>query len=250
MNAPRVVDGLAFVGECLFGATQSYEELLHGLDDSGIDAAVVSAARPVDYHLGPANDAVAALQNRDAVRVIGVGRIDANRPDAGEETRRCLEGLGLQGVFLHPREEVFPINDPRVDVILEVCASRGATVIVAAGHPWVSEAMQIAELAARHPTVPIAMTNGGQLNISGLGQNDALLALRACSNLVIQTNGVYRQDFLEGVVRDLGSERVMFSSASPHFRPDYEILRVRMATLSEADKAVVLGGTAARLFTL
>lgn len=248
MSAARVVDGLTFVGASLFGTSQSYEQLVRGLAENEVDAAVVCAARPVDYHLEPANEAVAVLQKTDPARMIGLARVDANRPDAGQQTLRCLDSLGLRGVFLHPREEVFAINDPRVNEVLDVCSARGAPVVVAAGYPWVSEALQVAELATRHPDVPVVMTNGGQLNISGLGQNDALLALRACQNIVVQTNGVYRQDFLERVVRELGPDRVMFSSMSPHFDPAYEVLRVRLATFSDEDKAVVLGGTATRLF--
>ncbi len=234
----------------MFGPGQSYDELRRRLDENAVDAAVVAAARPVDYHLGPANDEISRLQEADAVRVVGLGRVDANRADAADETQRCLETLALRGIFLHPHEEVFPVNAPRVDAVLEVCAERGAPVVVAAGYPWVSEALQIAELAARHPTVPITMTHGGQQNISGLGQMDALLALRKCQNLLVQTNGVYRQDSIEGVVREFGSGRVMFASASPHFDVGYEVLRVRLAEFSEADKAQVLGGTAGRVFCL
>lgn len=246
----RVVDGLAFVGPSLFGPTRLYDALAEDMDRAGIDAAVVIASRPPDYHLPPANDAVAALQAEHPGQVIGLARIDANRPDAGEETRRCVQALGLRGVFLHPREEVFAVNDPKVDRVLDVCAELEAAVVVAAGHPWVSEALQVAELAARYPDTRIVMTNGGQLNISGLGQLDALLALRACPNLCVQTSGVYRQDFLEGVVRDLGATRVMFAAGGPQFDPAYEILRVRLAEISDADKDMLLGGTAARVFSL
>lgn len=249
MTTP-VVDGLALVGTSLFGPAQSYDELRSRLDAASIDVAVITAARPVDYHLAPANDTIGALQDSNRAQVLGLGRIDANRPDAADETRRCLDSLGLRGIFLHPREEVFAVNAPHVDAVLDVCASHAAPVIVASGYPWVSEALQVAELAARHPVVPIAMTHGGQQNISGLGQVDALLALRSCPNIVVQTNGVYRQDFIEGVVKEFGSHRVMFSSASPHFDVAYEILRVRLAALPDADKAAVLGGTAAHFFSL
>ncbi len=250
MTRPRAVDSLAFVGTSLFGPAQSYDDLRRGLDENAIDAAVVAAARPVDYHLRPANDEIARLQEADTERVVGLGRVDANRADAADETRRCLDTLALHGILLHPREEVFPVNAPRVDAVLEVCADRGAPVVVAAGYPWVSEALQVAELATRHPTVTIAMTHGGQQNISGLGQMDAVLALRRCPNVLVQTNGVYRQDFIEGVVREFGGARVMFASASPHFDLSYEVLRVRLAEFSEGDKAQVLGGTAGRVFSL
>lgn len=243
------VDALTLVGPSLFGRSQSSTQLIERMNGAGIDASVVATARPRDYSLPPGNDAVLALQGAHGDRIAGLARVDPNQTDAAEEARRGLDG-GLRGVFLHPREEVFAINDPRVDAVLDVCAELGAPVVVAAGHPWVSEALQVAELATRHPDVPILMTNGGQLNISGLGQIDALTALSTCPNVLVATNGVYRQDFIEGVVRDFGVDRVLFASAAPQFDPSYEVLRVRLADVGEADRAALLGGTATRLFSL
>jgi predicted TIM-barrel fold metal-dependent hydrolase len=248
--ATAVVDGLAFVGRSLFGESQSGDELLTRMDATGIGRTVAVSARPPEYDLRPANDAAAALQTEHPDRIIGLGRVDANQPGAAEETRRCLVDLGLRGVFLHPREEVFAVSGPNLDPVLSTCAEFGAPVVVASGFPWVSEALQVADLASRHPEVTVVMTGGGQLNISGLGQTDALLALEQCPNLLVQTNGVYRQDFIESVTRRFGADRVMFASASPQFDQGYELLRVRLADLDEPAKASLLGGTASRVFRL
>src|SRR5206468_9717660 len=120
---------------------------------------------------------------------------------------------GAPGLFLHPWEDAFRINDPAVDAVVD-----GARpVIVATGYPFVAEALQVAELARRHPETTFVATNGGQINISGLGQEDAFLALEMCPNLFVQTSGVYREDFLEGVVDRLGGERLLFASGFPQF---------------------------------
>ena len=42
----------------------------------------------------------------------------------------------------------------------------------------------------RHPHTTFVATNGGQINICGLGQQDAELALAANPNLHLQTAGV------------------------------------------------------------
>jgi uncharacterized protein len=121
-------------------------------------------------------------------------------------------------------------------------------VILATGYPFVSEALQVAELAHRHPETTFVATNGGQINISGLGQDDAFLALEACPNLYVQTSGVYREDFLEGVVERFGAERLVYASAWPWFDPRLELLRVRWApNLGEDTRAAILGGNATRL---
>jgi predicted TIM-barrel fold metal-dependent hydrolase len=83
------------------------------------------------------------------------------------------------------------------------------------------------------------MTNGGQINISGLGQADVALALQRCNNLYIDTAGIYRQDFIEEVITTLGGRRVLFASGTPYFDQRYEIQRVLKANVSaEALKEV------------
>jgi len=207
--------------------------------------------KPRDYHLQAANDAVAEAVAGGGGRVTGLARVD---PLLGEkacaELERCLVGLGLAGLFLHPWEETFRISDRRVDAVVEVAAAREVPVVVAAGHPWLSEALQVAALARRFPNVTFIATNGLQLNISGLGQTDAELALAETENLLTQTAGVYREDFLEAVVRSFGPRRVLYASSFPLLDPRLEIRRVQWAALGKAEQAALLGGNAARVFGL
>ena len=166
------------------------------------------------------------------------------------EAERVLDVLGLGGLFLHPWEETFRINAPFVDAVVEVARERAAPVIVAAGYPWLSEGLQIGDLAGRFPEVRFVATNGGQINISGLGQTDVELAVDANSNLVLQTAGVYREDFLENVVGRFGADRLLFSSGFPYFDPRLEIRRAQWFHVSDEAKAAVLGGNAAALLGL
>ncbi|MEO3868815.1 amidohydrolase family protein [Nonomuraea sp. B12E4] len=244
------VDALAFAGPNLFGPAQTENELLSGPGAAGIDLTVAVTGRPLDYRLEAGNDGVAACAAEHPESVRGLARVDPNRPDAAAELRRCLETLRLSGLFLHPWEEVFQINDPRVGPVLRVAAESGCPVVVAAGHPWVSEPLQIADVACRHPETTFVLTNGGQFNISGLGQTDARLALERAANTVLTTTGVYRQDFIESVVGEFGAHRVMYAGGSPHFDRSYELLRVTEASLPPDDRDMLRAGTARAVFGL
>lgn len=244
-----VIDALAYLGPNLFGPTQTERQLLDRMDRAGIHTAAVTPARPHDYHLRPATAAVLAECQRHSERLLALARVDPNRNDAAHDAGDAVAN-GARGVFLHPREEVFAINDPRVDAVATVCAERNVPLFIAAGFPWVSEPLQVAELAARHPAVPMVMTNGGQLNISGLGQHDARMAMENRANLHIATNGVYRQDFLDAVATQFGASRVLFASCSPQFDPSYEVLRGWMSDLEAPQRQEILRGTAARLLGL
>jgi predicted TIM-barrel fold metal-dependent hydrolase len=244
-----IVDSLTFLGDSLFGPKATAAELLARMDELVIDHAVVCPFKPRGYHLAAANDAVADTVAAHPDRLTGFARVDPNLgEDACAELERALGELGLAGVFLHPWEETFRISSPRVDSVLETAHGLEAPVIVAAGYPWLSEGLQVGELARRFPEVTLVATNGAQINISGLGQDDAELALAANANLAIQTAGVYREDFIEGIASRLGAERVLFASAFPLMDPRLEILRVRWApNLDERQRGLILGGNAARL---
>jgi predicted TIM-barrel fold metal-dependent hydrolase len=222
--------------------TFAADGLVEALDAAGIDRAVVCPPRARGHGYDVENDRVADLARAHPGRLLGFARVDPLAPGAGAELERAL-GLGLRGLFLHPWEDAFSVTDPAVDPLIGEWP-----VIVATGYPWVSEGLQVGELARRHPQTTFVATNGAQINISGLGQRDALLALEANPNLVLQTTGVYREDFIEGVVEWFGAERVLFASGFPRFDPRLEVLRVQWApNLDEAAQAAILAGNAERL---
>lgn len=222
-----IVDSLTFAGDGLIAA----------LDEAGIERAIVCPPRARGHGYDVENAQANALAAERPDRLVAFARVDPLAPGAASHVEQA------RGIFLHPWEDAFRITDPAVDAIVD-----GLPVIVATGYPFVSEALQVAELARRHPETTFVATNGGQINISGLGQEDAFLALEACPNLFVQTSGVYREDFLEGVVERFGAERLLYASAFPQFDPRLELLRVRWAPkLGDEAQAAILGGNATRL---
>jgi predicted TIM-barrel fold metal-dependent hydrolase len=222
-----IVDSLTFAGDGLIAA----------LDEAGIERAIVCPPRARGHGYDVENARANALAAERPDRLVAFARVDPLAPGAASHVEQA------RGIFLHPWEDAFRITDPAVDAIVD-----GLPVIVATGYPFVSEALQVAELARRHPETTFVATNGGQINISGLGQEDAFLALEACPNLFVQTSGVYREDFLEGVVERFGAERLLYASGFPQFDPRLELLRVRWAPkLGDEAQAAILGGNATRL---
>jgi uncharacterized protein len=246
-----IVDSLAFLGDSIFGRSTTAEALIVGMDALGVDMTVVCPSKPRGYHFAPANDELARIVAGSAGRLSGIARVDPLQGDeACAELERAVQALGLRGLFLHPWEETFCINDARVDPVVDVARRLEVPVIIAAGYPLVSEALQVGALASRFPEVTFVATNGLQLNISGLGQVDSELALADNDNLSIQTSGVYREDFLEGVVRRFGPRRVLYASASPWLDPRLEIRRVQWAAFSESESDAILGRNAVGVFSL
>jgi len=245
-----IFDLRVFIGQSFDGTRQGVSELLATMDQLGIQKALACPFKPLSYRLDQANEELASSIRPHADRLLGAARIDPWQPEAARILVKSLDALGLRALYLNPWEEHFRADLPHLDPLLAIAEARKIPVIIASGYPWMSEPLQVAKLAERWPDVNIVMTNGGQINISGLGQADATLAMRKCSNLCIETAGVYRQDFIEGSVTEFGAQRVLFGSGAPYFDQRYEVLRVLKAKVDDRSRSAIESANALRLLGL
>lgn len=250
MTSPLLVDGLVFAGPSLFGRDGSRRRLLGALQQAGVGACVVAPNKPPDYHFGPANDGVLELASTSPQQLFPVCRVDPWQGAAAlTEVRRACRA-GARGVLLHPWEECFSITEGVAADVVAAAASQGVPVLVPGGFPWLAEALQVAALARRFPEVTVVVANGAQLNMSGLAGGDVDRALDTCPNLVVQTSGLYRQDFLEATIARVGPERVAYASCSPVFDLRLEAERARQIRFPSAEaERLVLGGNVQRWFS-
>jgi predicted TIM-barrel fold metal-dependent hydrolase len=245
-----IFDFRVFLGHSFDGTQQTVSNLLRTMDSLKIDMVLACPLKPLSYDLKQANTDLADSIKPCPDRLVGAARIDPWQPDAADMLRRGVETLFLRALYLNPWEEHFRADLEILDPLLAIAEECEIPVLVSAGYPWLSEALQVSKLAQRWPKVPIVMTNGGQINISGLGQADVTIALRQASNLCIDTAGIYRQDFIEETIEEFGGERVLFGSGAPYFDQRYEIKRVLLAKVGDAARQAVQGGTARHLLHL
>jgi predicted TIM-barrel fold metal-dependent hydrolase len=244
------IDGLVYLGASRFGSALTPAQAVEFLDRDGIATAIVTPTHRPDHDFRRGNETVTEAASASAGRMIALARAD---PWDGEQAVRMLEEAvtkgGARGLFLHPLEEQYRINDPRVRPLARAAADLGVPIVVATGYQGFSEPVQITQFARWCPEVPVVLTNGGQFNISGLAQTDAGLALQL-GNVFVHTSGVYRDDWIAVVVSDFGPERIMFASAAPIMSVRYELRRVELAHVPEQAKSLILDGNARRIFKL
>ncbi|MDR1825653.1 MAG: amidohydrolase family protein [Bifidobacteriaceae bacterium] len=244
-----LVDGLVFVGTCRFGYELLPDAALAALDAVGMEKAIASPVHPVEGPMSSANDRLLAAAQAAGGRLVPLCRIDPWDRDAPGEVARC-QALGAKGVLLHPSEEHFRVADRRVKPIMQAAAALRLPVTIVAGFHLVAEPLQLGQAASWAEAVPVLLTTGGQLNISGLSLIDAKYAMAANPNLHLHSTGQYRQDFLEEVVGEYGANRLLYASAAPVFEMAMERARVGLTHLTQDELAQVLGGNAARLYGL
>lgn len=244
-----IVDALVYAGASLYGGGLSLVELLAQAPAAGLDRLVAAPAKPRDYDLAGASERLAEECGASGGRAVCLARLDPWQDDAGARLAALLAHPSVRGLLLHPWEETFPANSERALALAAQTTAHGRPVIVEAGHPLVAEALSLADLARRVDGT-VVMTRGGQVNMAGLAQQSAHLALAAAPNLCALSAGMYRQDWLESCVRTFGAERLLHGSCAPVFDLGFEAERVRRAEMDDEARAAVMGGNAVALFGL
>ncbi len=245
-----IVDAHVVLGTSRFGTELTEHEALERWAREGIDLAIASPPHPVDHDFARANAELSEVVSRSGGRLVGLSRVDPWDGDAALELfEHSVRVLGHRGLFLHPAEERFRINDARLRAFASLAEELHVPVVIATGYPWASEPTQVAQFAQWSAGVPVVMTNGGQYNISGLSQTDAESAL-GLDNVHLHTSGVYREDFLQNVVRTYGADRVLFASSAPTFDVAFEAARVQLLHVTDEERQAVQSSNARRIFGL
>ncbi|MDQ7821708.1 MAG: amidohydrolase family protein [Candidatus Eremiobacteraeota bacterium] len=243
-----VLDAHVHLGTSLFGHHMDENSILSSLGACGVDRCVLCPVKPFEYHLEPENDRVAKAVKAHGDRFTGFARVDPHRgTKAVEELARAVETLGLRGLYLDPWEETFQVNCKKMAPLMEKALEYKIPVMVRGGFPIVSHASQIGDLAGEWPGVTIIATSGGQINVSGGGLEHARQLLLRHSNVLMETSGIYREDFIEEMARTLGPERLVYGSGAPLFEMRFELERVRRAHLPPEAKKSIAGETMAAL---
>jgi len=187
------------------------------------------------------NDSVLRALDHYRHRAFGFVYLNPNYLDESlKEFDRCVRDGPMVGVKLWVAKRC---SAPELDPIIE---RAGAMKAVIFQHTWFktngnlpgeSTPMDLAELAARHSTVPVICGHtGGNWEIG-------IRAVRSRPNVWIglagsdPTNG-----FVEMAVRELGAERIIWGSDAGGRSLASQLAKVTGSTVPEEAKQLILGG--------
>jgi predicted TIM-barrel fold metal-dependent hydrolase len=241
------------------------------MDAQGVGRAALIASVPGD------EASVAAAAARYPDRIVGFFMLDPVADDAPERARRGFEELALRGVCLFPAMNHVPLDDRRVQQVVEVAAAHpGTAVFVHCGVLSVGvrrklglpsrfdlrlgDPLGVARLALAYPQLPFIIPHFG----AGL-LREALMAADVCPNIYLDTSssnswmrytpGLTLDTVFKTALSVVGPHRLLFGTDSSFFprgwqRPIYDTQKAALATLGlpPADEAAIFEGNFDRIF--
>ncbi len=220
--------------------SQGAAELVAKLDEFGIDRAIIFPFNNPDAEgsFAAANKVIADAAAEFPNRLIGFARFDPHYPQALTELDDAILNLGLRGIKLHPRGQKFHLDDADFLRLMDKIVDLDVIVIFDSGTAH-ARWPDIAKLAGRYPKVPLVMAH-----MYGEGFMDAALAH---DNIYLGTTDIKNCQRIERAVEQLGAERIISGSDSPYIGPQIEQDKINSLAISNAAKALILGGNIERL---
>jgi len=241
------------------------------LDANTVARAALIASVPGD------EASVATAVSRHPARFVGYFMVDPAAEDAVTRVRTAIATLGLRVACLFPAMHRVPLDDPRVDRLVDAVAAQPGTALFVhcgvlsigvrkkLGLPSrfdlsLGDPLAISRLALTHPRMPFIVPHFG----AGM-LRETMMAADACPNIYVDTSSSnswirYAPGWtLTGVFKTamsvLGPSRMLFGTDSSFFprgwqRGIYESQKTAMseAGISEKDQSLIFGGNFDRLF--
>jgi predicted TIM-barrel fold metal-dependent hydrolase len=224
--------------------------LLRVMDRCGIAITCISAHMALGPDWIAGNRLTAAAAAAHPERLIGQAVASPHEPELiPAELARAFDDLGLRALKLHPDLASYPITGEGYKPAWQFAAERRCLVLVHTFHgSRFCDPPAFGDLARRYPQVPILLVHSGAQPAAFPG---AMAVARDYPNVYLDLSGSFMTGWwIARLVRELGAERVIFSSDIPFIDLRYGLGRVLFAELTPAEKALVLGGNIRRLLRL
>lgn len=216
----------------------SVEALAAGMQARGISRSLVTHTAAIFYDSALGNDQVWQLcrQYEPLVPVAVINPLQY--PACLNEIDRRIE-QGVQVFRLCPREHGYPLSGsvgPLREVLRHFEEAR-LLLVDAVGLPAPVVTADLDDLLP----VPTA------ISVDSAGLGTALQCGRSGANLWVETSRLSAGGAIEAAVKHLGANRVVFGSGAPLFSLGAAVMSLQYAELSDADRAAVFEGNAARV---
>ena len=227
---------------------KTVERLVEVMNQYNVTMGVVSSLKASQYDFKEGNEELAAEVERFPGRFIPFCTVNPRYlKESEEEVERYIVEKGWRGVKLHPVNHTDAADCMAAQRIVRLAGELGAVVAVHSTADDLSHPRRIAALAGACPGTRIILVHMGAL----WAWWDAIEAAVANPNIYINTaDAMFCDGQVEYAVEQLGAERIMWGSNLPTSYIAPNLVRITCADISDEEKNMILGGSAAKLLGL
>ena len=232
------------------------EELIRRMDYAGVDKALTWLQPAYFPNVDAGNAMVYKAAREYPDRILGFGWADPNfgLAAAKDQVKQCIEEYGFYGVKLNGAQNNYFIDsEDRALPLIEEIAQYDSILAFHIGtdfyentHPF-----RMAKIARRFPELPILCVHMGGVAFHDLS-NAAIEIAQGCPNIIMIGSAVRAVNILNAI-KTLGADRVCFGSDTPFAMMHVELAMYEALMKDEVtpeERALILGGNIARLFSL
>ena len=229
------------------------------LDHAGMDGALVA---PPGVGAGdefrPDMDRIAIGIRNYPDRLFGFCRV---KPHSGQgaidELKLRVQEQGFRALKMNTMDDDYRLDDRAlVDPVVAAASELGIAVFCHTGdyqHETCTPSM-VADIASDFPETTFIIGHMGFGGINGFpGDIEQLVpSMERAPNTVTETAGVFKAEFIQDVVDQVGAERVLMGSNGPNSPIELPKVMIgkHMNKLTDDEKFLILGGNFARIFGL
>jgi len=212
-------------------------------DKLGIDRICCTDLTALLYDMHEGNRLLYEEMRKFPDRILGYASLHSTHfgQEAIDELRRCHDGYGMRGLKIYS-EPGASIAEPAMIPILETCVELKMPILA---HTTPQECEYMLSYV---PEAHLIMAHGGGQPFAFGDWNRAIMAAQKYPNLYLDTtSSAIDTGYVEQCVAAVGAERVLFGTDTPLLEPWPQLVKIREARISEADRQLILGGNILRL---
>jgi len=223
------------------------ETVLKVMDGAGIDKAILLPTASTGRY-------ITALQMKTETdkapdRLVGFFSSDVKAKDAVDLFTEAVTQYGAKGLKIHPVYAACAADDEKwVYPLLERAGELKVPVMFHSGEAPYATPWQIGLAAMDFPGTTIILEHMG---FDAMCFTDAAIKMaKKCENIILGTTGVMYEFPITKAVNAIGDDRIVYGGEIPMNNPLHEILKVRLAKISDEAKEKILGRNIARILNM
>ena len=224
------------------------DDLIAENDEAGVDLSLVESVATTPKQVPSINRFIAQTVAAYPGRTKGLGTLHPDCEDLEAEVRYII-GLGLLGVKLHPEIQGFRVDEERCLPIYELCTKYRLPLLMHTGDKRYdcSNPDRLLPLLRRYDKMTFIGAHFGGWSI----WEEAYKTLAGTPNLYVDCSSSFYSITPEAarkVISAYGTDRVLFGSDYPMWKPKSELEFLLSLGFSEDDYRAMLWDNAAKVF--